>query len=241
MIDVYQFEISPYCDKVRRCLNFKGIAFQTHEISMQDAVTKISKVNKIGKLPAITDGDRSIGDSTDIALYLEETHPDPPLLPSDARERALCLALEDWADESLYFYELYLRFAVSRNADKWVPVLTAKDSELVQRASRFVIPRHMKGILAKQGLGRKSYSQVVSDMHRHADTVVGLLEGQPWLVGQRLTLADIAVYAQWFCIGGSIEGAEAIEKRPSLAAWMQRVDESTNQRASAPAQAQSNA
>jgi glutathione S-transferase len=227
VIDLYQFEISPFCDKVRRILHVKGLPYRTHDISMQAAVTQSSKVNPTGKLPALRDGDRSIGDSTDIALYLESTYPDPALLPSDPRRRALVLALEDWADESLYFYEIYLRFAVGRNAEKWVPVLTAGDSDLVQRAARIVIPRHMKGILAKQGLGRKSYEQVLRDMERHADTMVGLLEEGPWLVGDRLTLADIAVFAQWFCIRGAAEGAKAVAARPVLAAWMDRVDEAT--------------
>lgn len=227
MIELYQFEISPYCDKVRRILHVKGLPYTAHNVSMQAAVTQRTKVNRTGKLPAIRDDGNAVGDSTDIALYLEEKYPQPPLLPQDPQLRAMALILEDWADESLYFYELYLRFTVSRNADKWVPILTANDSDLVQRASRFVIPRHMKGILAKQGLGRKSYAQVVADMERHADTVEDMLDGRDWLVGDKLSLADIAVFAQWFCIRGAVEGEKAVDAHPHLAKWMERVDQAT--------------
>ena len=46
-------------------------------------------------------------------------------------------------------------------------------------------------------------------------------------MGDALTLADISVFAQFFCIRGAEEGAAAIEKAPSVVRWMARVDEAT--------------
>jgi glutathione S-transferase len=214
--------------KVRRILHYKGLAYETEEISMQQAVTRVRKVNPVGKLPALVHDGRTVADSTDIALYLEEHFPDPPLLPSDPRERGLCHALEDWADESLYFYEMYLRFTLGHNSERWIPVLCGQDSELVAKAARFVIPRHMKAILVKQGLGRKTRTQVVADVERHTTAVQSMLSGRDWLVSHHVTVADIAVYAQFACIGGSREGARAIAACPDLQRWMARVEEATD-------------
>lgn len=227
MVTLYQFEISPFCDKIRRILHVKGVEYTTREISMHDAVTKVRKVNAVGKLPAIEHEGRRLGDSTDIAYYLEERFPEPRLVPSDPRQRGLCHALEDWADESLYFYEMYLRFTLGHNAAKWVPVLCANDSELVSRAARFVIPRHMKAILVKQGLGRKSRKQVLADLRRHFEALDGMLSNGPWLVGDTLTLADIAVFVQFFCICGTKEGAAALADFARVGGWMQRVETAT--------------
>lgn len=227
MVTLYQFEISPFCDKIRRVLHVKGVEYTTREISMQDAVTKVRKVNPVGKLPAIEHEGRKLGDSTDIAHYLEERFPLPRLIPADPRERGLCHALEDWADESLYFYELYLRFTLGHNAARWVPVLCANDSEFVRRAARFMIPRHMKAILVKQGLGRKNRKQVLADVRRHFEALDGMLDAGPWLVGSSLTLADISVFAQLFCICGSKEGAATLADFDRVSQWMQRVDAAT--------------
>ena len=54
-----------------------------------------------------------------------------------------------------------------------------------------------------------------------------LLAGRDWLVGSEISLADIAVFAQMYCIRGADEGAKLIEARPAVAAWMERVDRAT--------------
>ncbi len=228
MITLHQFEISPFCDKVRRILHYKGVAYQVHEISMQQAAMGVKKINPAGKLPAIEHDGRFIADSTDIAHYLEERFPDPPLLPRDPTERALCHTLEDWADESLYFYEMYLRFTLPHNAQRWIPVLCLNDTALFARVAAFIVPRHMKTVLDKQGLGRKSLDQVIADLSRHADAIAGLLGKRDFLIGAELSLADIALFAQLKAISGADEGARVIEQRGSVQSWMERVDAATS-------------
>jgi glutathione S-transferase len=226
VIKLYQFEISPFCDKVRRILHFKQVPYETSEVNLQQAVTQIGKVNSTGKVPAIEDDEFPVTDSTNIAYYLENKFPTPPLIPEDPALRAAMHILEDWADESLYFYEMYLRFTVPRNAKRWIPVLCANDSELIARAARFVIPRHMQSILDKQGLGLKSKAQILEDLNRHCDAIDHTIKGD-WLVGDAITLADIAVFSQLYCIHGTDEGNEAIEARPRVYEWMRRVDVAT--------------
>ena len=120
---LHQFEISPFCDKIRRVLHLKGQAYEAREVSLLRSPRHLHRENPSGKLPCLEHDGRFVCDSTDIALYLEELFPDPPLLPADPRERALCQLLEDWADESLYFYEMALRFTVPANAKRFVPAL----------------------------------------------------------------------------------------------------------------------
>ena len=81
MIVLHQFEISPFCDKVRRILHVKRIPYEVREVPPSRALTDVRRVNRIGKLPAIEDEGRVIADSTDIAHHLEQRFPDPPLLP----------------------------------------------------------------------------------------------------------------------------------------------------------------
>jgi glutathione S-transferase len=227
MIVLHQFEISPFCDKIRRVLRVKRVPFEVREVPMINALTRLRKINPAGKLPTIEHDGRCVADSTDIAHYIEEKFPDPPLVPKDPRARGLCHALEDWADESLYFYEMFLRFTLPHNARRWVPTLAANDPAVVRAAAPAMIPTMLKRTLAAQGLGKKPLDAVLRDVERGLDAIEGMVSKNDWLVGDALTLADISVFAQVFCIQGAEEGASAIAKRPRLGAWMNRVDAAT--------------
>src|SRR4051812_31570057 len=129
MLLLHQFAISPFCDKIRRVLHVKRVPYEVREVPLFDAITpRLRRVNPAGKVPCLQDGDRIVADSTDIAHYVEERWPDPPLVPRDPAARATCHVLEDWADESLYFYEVLLRFTRPDNARRWVPRLVEHDA-----------------------------------------------------------------------------------------------------------------
>lgn len=232
MLRLWQYEISPYCDKIRRALNWKGLEYEVKEVPVSGTLG-VKKVNPAGKLPCLEHDGRFVGDSTDIAYYLEERFPEPPLLPRDPELRARCHVLEDWADESLYFYEMRLRFTVPHNAERFIPKLTEHDPAWVRSLARFVVPPMMRGVLSRQGLGRKSLDAVVRDVERHVDALAGLLGERDWLVGDALTLADLAVFAQLSCIRATDEGGKLVEARPAVAAWLSRVDAATARRRAA--------
>ena len=231
MIVLHQFEISPFCDKVRRILHVKGEPYEVHEVPPSRAVIDVRRINRIGKLPTIEDGSRLVADSTEIAYYLEERFPEPRLLPKHPLERALVHVLEDWADESLYFYEMTLRFALPHNRRRWLPVLTKYDSAWFQRIAPFVMPLIFHRRVRTQGIGRKPTEAIIADVERHVRAIDGLVGDGQWLVGSALTLADIAVFVQLFCIRGSDEGARVVAAHPRVAAWMDRVDAATQPRA----------
>lgn len=227
MMTLYQFEISPFCDKIRRILHWKRQPYQVREVSLLEAVTRLKKINPVGKLPCLDHDGTYIADSTDIALHLEQRFPDPPLLPADPKLRSLCHVIEDWADESLYFYEMRLRFSLPHNTERWLPALTAHDPAAVRPLLRAVLPRMMRGILARQGLGRKPIAMVLADLERHVGALADTLAGGDWLVGGALSLADISVFSQLACIRGTTEGQQIIERHPQVVAWMSRVDAAT--------------
>ncbi|HBC55532.1 MAG TPA: hypothetical protein DCZ03_00070, partial [Gammaproteobacteria bacterium] len=168
MIILHQFEISPFCDKIRRILNYKGQTFKVREVSIMDtAKGTIKKVNRIGKLPALDIDGKIVCDSTNIAYALEERFPNPPVIPTDPRQRALVHVLEDWADESLYFYEMHLRFTLPHNADKTLASLLAQEPSLIKLLVPIAVPASMKRITKTQGVGKKPIEMVCQDITRH--------------------------------------------------------------------------
>src|SRR5262249_32465216 len=101
---LHQFTLSPYCVKVRKILEFKGLAYTTAEVNpfARRTVVRISGQRRVPVLVE-TPGDGSppkvIADSTAIARYLDERYPDRPVYPRDPEARARTVLLEDWSDE----------------------------------------------------------------------------------------------------------------------------------------------
>lgn len=227
MLVLHQFEISPFCDKVRRMLHVKGVEYRVREVPVGSALSAVRRINPAGKLPCLEHDGRFVADSTDIAYYLERTFPTPPLLPVDPAQRGLCHVFEDWADESLYFYEMRLRFTLPHNARRWVPALVHADNALVRLLAPRLVPRMMRRLTRQQGVGRKSVGQVLVDVERHVEALGAWLGPRDWLVGDALSLADLAVFAQLDCLRGAQEGGEILAQNERVASWMDRVDEAS--------------
>lgn len=85
--------------RVRIALNLKGIPFEVESMDLvkgDQFSDAFRKINPQMVVPALVDGDTVLTQSMAILEYLDETHPAPPLLPSDpagrARVRSLCMA-----------------------------------------------------------------------------------------------------------------------------------------------------
>ena len=80
--------------RVRIALSFKGIPHGTIPVHLvrdggQQHSESYRETNPQELVPALADDDRVFGQSLAIIEYLEETHPDPPLLPQDFAGRAI--------------------------------------------------------------------------------------------------------------------------------------------------------
>ena len=223
MLTLHQFEISPYCDKVRRILHVKGVPYRAVEVSLLGG----GKVSPTRKLPCIEHEGHRIDDSTQIAHYLEAAYPEPRLVPKDARERALCHFLEDWADESLYFYDLALHFSLKENAARRMEDLAKHESGALRWLLSRVGPSMLRYQVWNQGSGRRPRRVLLEDLERHVASVGDWLGEGSWLVGDALSLADIAVFVQLFAVRAAALGEEIVARHPRVGAWMARVDDAT--------------
>ncbi len=222
MITLYQFAVSPYCDKIRRVLRYKQLPFTIYEWPLAE-VPLIREKNPTGKLPFVEIDGTIIPDSTAIALELERRHPTPPLLPADPAQRAQVLLLEDWADESLYFYEMTTRFG-EQDFDRNIGKLMGGAPKEMLDAIGPMLRENFKTTTTTQGIGRKSDAQIAADVDRLLGAVEELQCATGFVVGTTLTLADIAIAAQAECIGDSTIGTRVLGSRPALVAYFQRVD-----------------
>jgi glutathione S-transferase len=176
--------------KVRRVLALKGLDYEREDIN--PAIRrKLKRLSGQELTPVLVDGAEVIADSTAIALYLEEAYPDPPLLPEDADQRSECLLLEDWADTA--FMELTRRVAywtiLSSGAslgDLFFPRYPKPFRQIGGAFGATVIRRRF-------GLSAKQAEEDEVEARRVAKLAVGRLAGRRFLVGERISLADVAL------------------------------------------------
>jgi glutathione S-transferase len=224
---LHQFELSPFCDKIRRVLHHKRRPYETREVPPTETLVRLRRLSSIGKVPVLEHDGYVVADSSEIVRYLDRAFPDPPIFPDDPRERALAHIIEDWADESLYFFELWLRFGVRENADEWSRRASHSEPPLIRRATEAALPTVMRNVLRAQGLGRRPAEQVIAELERHLDAIETWLGEREWLVGGRLSVADVAAYSQLACAGETDEGASVLAKHTPVLAWMERVNGAT--------------
>jgi glutathione S-transferase len=88
----------PYCARVRIVLAEKGLDHERVEVDLQNRPRWLLELNPpAGRVPVL-DG---LPESEVIMELLEELHPDPPLLPADALERAQARLLVHRFDANL--------------------------------------------------------------------------------------------------------------------------------------------
>jgi maleylacetoacetate isomerase len=87
--------------RVRIALNYKGIPHGTVPVHLvrdggQQHSESYRELNPQGFVPALADDSQVFGQSLAIIEYLEETNPDPPLLPPDFAGRAVVRSMALW-------------------------------------------------------------------------------------------------------------------------------------------------
>lgn len=203
-------------------LAHKGVPYRTQEYNGLRA-RQAAGLSPAGKLPVLDyDGER-IQDSSAIVDFLEKKHPTPPLVPTGPAERALAFLLEDWADESLYFMEVYLRFAIPEVRPKAVELLCAGRPAWEKAVFGPVVGRRMRSKLSAQGIGKLSRERVEQSLVEHVDRIDALLGQSGWLVGSTCTIADIAVGAQLAEIQRTSHLAPRIGEKQRVVDWLARL------------------
>lgn len=95
---LYGYYRSSATYRARIALNIKGIAWETALVDLRAPTSaqhapQFRAVNPHGLIPVLEDGAHALTQSLAIIEYLEETHPEPPLLPRAPAERAQVRAL----------------------------------------------------------------------------------------------------------------------------------------------------
>lgn len=197
MLELYQFELSHYCEKVRFILDYKGLPYRKVEVTPGLGQLDIYRMSGQRQVPVLKDGSEVIADSTAIAEYLDKTYPDRPLIPTDPKLRGLTLILEQWADESIGINaRICLLSAAGRNGNLRKALLPNSTPDFVKNFVGAFPNEILNALGSNLNVGVPDPTKAAQDAMKHdlAALCFILLE-QPYLVTDHPTLADFAVAA----------------------------------------------
>lgn len=190
---LHHWPLDPWSRQVRLALSEKQLKFELELVRFWDAPDALTALNPTGLPPVLVDGDQVICETRAILEYLEETTPEPALLPGGPADRAEARRIAQWFDRK--FDAEVNAFLLHEKLEKRVQGLGAPDMEAIRAG--------------------KDY------LRWHLDYMSGLLEVRDGLAGPRWTLADLVVAAHLSCIDylGDVPWAEFAPARD----WYQRV------------------
>lgn len=206
---LYGSSLSPYVRKVLAYAAEKGIELELKSSGRAPGqpTDEFLEASPLRKMPALRDGDFTLADSSAIIHYLEARFPEPAMIPADPQMRGQTIWFEEFADTGL----------------------TECGGKMFY--NRVVLPRFL-GKPGDEDVASKAECEELPPLLDYLETVVP--EPGEFLVGGRITLADIAVaspFANFAHLGCERDGqrhgrvyayVDSILARPSFAPWIER-------------------
>jgi glutathione S-transferase len=194
MLELYQSELSPYSEKVRLMLDYKGLAYRKIEVTPGVGQIEVYRLSGQPQVPVLKDGNVIVADSTEIAKYLDRQYPDRPLIPAGDKQRGLCMLMEEWADESIGAKSQTLLFsALSSDASLRSALLPPATPDFLRTLVEGVPGDLLKALGTGIGAGSDAVSAAMEAIKQDLESLCLLLQDSPYLVGSQPTLADFAV------------------------------------------------
>jgi glutathione S-transferase len=172
MTRLYHVPLSPFCRKVRLTLAEKKIEVELVEERYWEQGQDFLRRNPAGKVPVIRLDNRVMSESQAICEYLDETVPNPPLMPRTPEGRYEVRRLCAWFDDKFH----------------------------AEVTSNLLYERVNKKIMGLGYPESKNVKTGAQKIKYHLDYLGWLLDQRRWLAGNEMTLADFAAAAHLSCL-----------------------------------------
>ena len=194
MRKLYHLWLDPFSRKVRLVLGEKGMDFELIVEKVWERREGFLRLNPAGEVPVLVEENGNvISGATAISEYLDEIHPNPPLLGASALERAEVRRLCHWFD-SKFNREVTVNLVEEKITKRFLG-LGSPDSKAIRAG--------------------------LSNVKHHLDYITYLVERRDWLAGDRISLADLTAGAHLSSV--DYLGDVPWESYPLVKDWYVRI------------------
>ena len=202
---LHHYDLSPFSEKVRLVLGLKRLPWRSVIVPM--ILPKPDLMPLTGgfrRTPVLQIGADVYCDTNLIAAELERRFPEPTIFP----DAGLSAVLSMWADRVLFWPTA--RYVTAVNSERLPDAFHADRAAM--RGHAVIDPRVMQA----EAPHHRQQLLLQLDCIEHR-----LRDGTPFLLGDRPSLADFAVYARVWWLGAF--GDHGLPLGPQLAAWTDRI------------------
>ena len=191
---LYVHPASPFARKTLITAHVLGLNLETEFVDLfagKGQEPEFLKLNPQGKVPTLVDGDFSLWESNAIIQYLAAVQAETALYPNDVQIRADIARWQFWETAN------------------WSPACMI-----------YVYENVLKPMLGRGEPDAAELAKGAEKFHRFAKVLDGHLAGRDWLVGDGLTLADIAVSVSLMY---AVPGKYPLEDYANIVRWFDQV------------------
>ena len=205
---LHHYDRSPFAEKVRLILGFKGLAWRSVEIpAIMPKPDYVALTGGYRRTPSLQIGADIFCDTQRIAAELERRQPKPSLYAAGGEGLNTALAL--WADKVLFWPAV--RYTIGVYAEDIGPEFHADRAK-------------MRGAEPNVAQVKAAAGPLLLQLHPLLGGIENMLvDGRDYLLGAAPALADFAVYhCVWF-VRNSPKTAPELAPYGRLLAWMDRI------------------
>lgn len=188
---LYGFQVSTFVNVARLTLFQKGVPFIFEDLASAMGSNQHLSLHPFNRVPILEHDGFRLYETAAIATYVDEAFEGPPLRPADPRGRA---KVQQWMSALSSYYYPYIAFHLGHERLVYPPLGIAPDEKVVAAA-----------------LPKITVALEVMEQELRA--------GAGYLVGDRLTLADLFLMPTMTTLALTPEGSSMLENKPAIGEW----------------------
>lgn len=193
---VYGFIQSTFVNIVRLVLTHKDVPYTFHDLETVMGKPEHLALHPFNRVPILGHGDFTVYETSAIVSYIDEAFPGPRLTPQDVRARA---RMNQWISAVNSYYYIYMIYHMTHERRVFPELGIASDEKVVAHA------------MPKVELGLQVLERTLS-------------QGDDYLVGPELSLADFYLLPSTFSFYQIEEGKTLYPKFPAFCRWRERME-----------------
>lgn len=227
MLTLYHHGSSACAAKVRLALNEKQLSWTSRYVDIlrgEQFSTEFLALNPKAVVPVLVHDDFIVTESTLICEYVDETFPEHPIYPRTPRERVLVRQWTKAVDEELHPACSALTYIVSHRHTILRNGVGSFENFLEQGASEGVAARTLKWQWIERGIDAPGAADKIRLYESYLQKMEATLHKSPWLVGENLSMADIAMAPYVNRLSAlAMNGVWEAGRLPGVAGWFERM------------------
>ncbi len=205
-LNLYQYPISPFTEKVRRVLTYKGLAWNPIDCHYEDKTNLLAITGgKWTRVPVAEWNGEVVWNSADIIKWIDAKVPERRVIPEGAL--GLCEIIDHFADNTLF-----------------APILMLTIPDLLDAAGDAKLKANREKLIgmttAKMREGAAPSREALAGFARMIDHQ---LRGNEFFLGSSFTMADASLYHPFFFLALNPANFALVKDFPNLMRWYERV------------------